>query len=261
MRFKNFSYAFFILALFSLLSSFEAVSQESDEEAYVPDRIILWDKIGQRETLKKCEEYLIIYGNVEPELTYIRYIESKNPEEYILQLSTFSSQARPKPIDVTQSIKIPMDGSTPISMKKKNKEALKTLVFTKVGQREKVLNGDMVNIEYKDVNTNKTYIAYESTEEGYWLELSSLMEQKVINFSKRCQSYIVASPATTTVRVDDQVRYEQIIWTPRADNSWEVRLGTVEQGCKSDALEAIQKVRTREYQQNVPVEVKNVRGK
>ena len=239
-------------------SSFEtSFAQSNNEEGYVPERIIMWNKVNQRETLKKCEEHLIIYVDAEPEVTYMRYIESRNENEYILELSTHATQAKPKPIDVTQSIIIPMDGSSPIALKKRSNNAGRQVAFTKVGQKEFVLNGETVNISYEGMNTEKVYISYESTEDGYWLELSSLMEQKVITFTKRCQSFIVATPATTTIRVDEVVRYEQLIWTPRADNSWEVRIGTVAQGCKSAALDAIDKVRTKEYEANVPVEKKN----
>jgi len=248
----------FLILLF-MFSSFFLFSQEQKEEGYVPDRIIMWNKIGQREVLKKCEEHLIIYVDAEPELTYMRYIESRNEDEYILELNSFATQAKPKPIDVTQSIIIPIDGSSPIASKKASDNAVRNIIFTKLGQRELVLNGETVNIRYEGLNTEKIYISYESTEDGYWLELSSLMEQKVVVFSKRCQSWIVASPATTTIRVEDQVRYEQIIWTPRADNSWEIRIGTVEQGCKSAALEAIKEIRTRDYEKNVPIEKKNIR--
>ena len=253
---------FIIISLVFLffLSHIDLFSQNADKgEGYVPDRIIMWNKVGQRETIKKCEEHLVIYVDAEPELTYMRYIESRNEDEYVLELSSFATQAKPKPIDVTQSIIIPMDGSSPIALKKTSSDAVRQITFSKIGQKELVLLGETVNISYEGMNTDKVYLAYQSTEDGYWLELSSLMEQKVINFDKRCQSFIVASPATTTIRVEDAVRYEQLIWTPREDNSWEVRIGTVEQGCKSDALRAIKKVRTREYEANVPVERKNVK--
>lgn len=248
-----------IAFLVSLYQNF-AIAQDDNSDAYVPDRIIMWEKVGQRETLKKCEEHLILYvGKVEPETTYMRYIQSRNDREYILELSSFSTQAKPKPIDVTQSIRIPLDGSSPIALKNQSNSAVRQIIFSKIGQKEKILNGETINIIYDGVNTSKTYIAYQSFEGGYWIELSSLLEQKVIIFSKRCQSYIVASPATTTIRFDDVVRYEQIVWTPRVDNSWEVRIGTTQQGCKSAALDAIRKLRTKEYETNVPIEGKNKR--
>ena len=257
---KNLNLLLMLLVVTNFTKPIELWSQE-DAKAYVPERIIMWERPGQREVLKKCEEHLIIYVGAEAELTYMRYIESRIEDEYILELNTHQTQAKPKPIDVTQSIIIPADGSSPIALKKTSDKAVREIVFSKMGQNEQVLAGEIVNIRYDGINPEKVYIAYESFEDGYFLELSSLIEQKVVNFGKRCQSFIVASPATTTIRVEDAVRYEQLIWTPREDNSWEVRIGTVQQGCKSAALEAIEKLRTREYESNVPIEKKGNKGK
>jgi hypothetical protein len=248
-----------IIAIILFGSSVLTYSQSNNEGGYAPDRVIMWNKVGQREILKKCEEHLIIYVDAEPEVTYMRYVESRNEDEYVLELATHANQAKPKPIDVTQSIIIPMDGSSPIALKKTSNTATRQIIFTKMNQREFVMSGETVNISYGTMNTDKVYISYESTEDGYFLELSSLLEQKVVTFTKRCQSFIVATPATTTIRVEEIVRYEQLIWTPRADNSWEVRIGTTQRGCKSAALDDIDKLRTREYESNVPIESKNTK--
>ncbi len=258
---KHFKILLMIVLMILFYSNSELYSQGEEAKAYVPDRIIMWDKVGQREVLKKCEEHLIIYVGAESELTYMRYIESRIEDEYILELASHATQAKPKPIDVTQSIIIPADGSSPIALKKTSDKAAREIVFSKMGQKEQVMSGETVNIRYEGVNPDKVYIAYQSFEDGYYLELSSLMEQKVVTFAKRCQSFIVASPATTTIRVDDVCRYEQLVWTPREDNSWEVRIGTVAQGCKSAALDAIDKLRTREYETAVPVEKKGQKGR
>ncbi|MFH1049988.1 MAG: hypothetical protein V1779_03545 [bacterium] len=258
---KQFKILLMIAVMIQFSNYIELKCQADEAKAYVPDRIIMWDKVGQREVLKKCEEHLIIYVGAESELTYMRYIESRIEDEYILELASHATQAKPKPIDVTQSIIIPADGSSPIALKRTSDKAAREIVFSKMGQKEQVLSGETVNIKYEGVNPDKVYIAYESFEDGYYLELSSLMEQKVVNFAKRCQSFIVASPATTTIRIDEAVRYEQIVWTPREDNSWEVRIGTVEQGCRSVALDAIKKLRTREYETSVPVEKKGTKGR
>jgi serine phosphatase RsbU (regulator of sigma subunit) len=52
-------------------------------------RIIQFNKIGQKETVKKGEDYRIIYGVANPENTRIRYIQSTNSGEYILELVYF----------------------------------------------------------------------------------------------------------------------------------------------------------------------------
>jgi serine phosphatase RsbU (regulator of sigma subunit)/HAMP domain-containing protein len=52
-------------------------------------RVIQFNRIGQQETVKKGEDYRIIYGVANPENTRIRYIQSTNSDEYILELVHF----------------------------------------------------------------------------------------------------------------------------------------------------------------------------
>ena len=50
----------------------------------------------------------------------------------------------------------------------------------------------------------------------------------------------------------NHLKYEQVIWTPRKDGTWEVRIGTTERGCKSSALGNLKELRTKEYEKNIP---------
>jgi len=52
-------------------------------------RIIQFNRIGQQETIKKSENYRIIYGVANPENTRIKYKQSNNNDEYILELVYF----------------------------------------------------------------------------------------------------------------------------------------------------------------------------
>lgn len=57
-------------------------------------RIIQFNKIGQEETIRKGEDYRIIYGVANPENTRIRYKQSKNDDEYILELVYYQDLVR-----------------------------------------------------------------------------------------------------------------------------------------------------------------------
>lgn len=150
------------------------------------------------------------------------------------------------------SVTLPSDGGAPVTTMEKAKTPTTSLTFTKVGQREFVKTGEAVNMMYDGVDSKSTYVKYESAENGYWLELALIKEPTIVEFSYLCQRFIVANPALTSIGFGNGLRYEQIVWTPRQDGSWEVRIGATERGCKSEALDEINKLRTKEYQKEVP---------
>lgn len=150
------------------------------------------------------------------------------------------------------SVALPSDGGAPMPAMDKAKTPTTTLTFTKVGQREFVKTGEAVNLLYDGVDAKSTYVKYESAENGYWLELAFTKEPTIVEFSYLCQRFIVANPALTSIGFGNGLRYEQIVWTPRQDGSWEVRIGATERGCKSEALDDINKLRTKDYQKEVP---------
>ena len=128
-----------------------------------------------------------------------------------------------------------------------------TLVFTSVGQTYNVGFGKEVNLVYEGgINPDDTYLVYESTLDGYTLQLKNRTDEVEVKLERLCQYYIVASPNFTTIKVNPSLKYEQIIWTPRPDGTWEVRIGATERGCKSKALQELQKVRTKDYEKGLP---------
>lgn len=150
------------------------------------------------------------------------------------------------------SVTLPGDGGAPAPAMEKAKSPTTTLTFTKVGQREFVKTGEAVNLLYDGIDAKSTYVKYESAENGYWLEVALTKEPTIVEFSYLCQRFIVANPALTSIGFGNGLRYEQIVWTPRQDGSWEVRIGATERGCKSEALDDINKLRTKDYQKEVP---------
>lgn len=155
-------------------------------------------------------------------------------------------------ITTTESVHIPGDGSAPVAGINAFDNPDKVITFTGVGEKYEVQRGQDVNIIYEGINPEETYIIFESTFDGYTLELAYRDEPVYLSFERLCQIAIVASPALTTIDLPKTLRYEQIIWTPRKDGTWEVRIGTTERGCKSKALNELQQLRTGEYEKNVP---------
>ncbi|MFC2131320.1 hypothetical protein ACFLSQ_07785 [Bacteroidota bacterium] len=155
-------------------------------------------------------------------------------------------------IKVSKSAYIPPDGSGPVAglVEAENPDAV--LTFSNVGERMFVENGKTVNFIYDGVDPDETYIMYESWENGYYLTLVRKDEKVNVVFNKMCQIYIVGNPSLTRIRIPENLKYEQVIWTPRHDGTWELRVGTTQRGCKSKSLDDLQKMRNKGYENKVP---------
>lgn len=155
-------------------------------------------------------------------------------------------------IKVSKTVFVPADGSAPIAGYEESAKSDAVVTFSEIGQKYKITRGQTVNFIYDGIDPESTFIVYESTLDGYSIKLAYKTDQILVNFSKLCQVFIVASPTFTNVYVPENLRYEQIVWTPREDGSWEVRIGTVERGCQSRALQNLQKLRSGNYEKSVP---------
>lgn len=84
---------FLILALLCFyLASFEPI---------LAQRVIKFGRIGQKETVKVGEKYKIIYDNINPENSRIRYIPTARDDEYILELTHYKGLEGDEWIDDT----------------------------------------------------------------------------------------------------------------------------------------------------------------
>jgi len=155
-------------------------------------------------------------------------------------------------IQVSQSAKIPKDGSGPVAGFSPEVQPDTVITFTGLDDRVFVSNGNAVNFIYDGIDPDDTYIMYESWEGGYYLTLKKMTQGVDVKFQKICQIFIVGNPSLTRVAVPPSMRYEQIIWTPRSDGTWELRIGSTERGCKSKSLDELQKVRDKKYEGSVP---------
>ncbi len=163
-------------------------------------------------------------------------------------------QKEPEEVEIvtSNSVIIPAGGGSPIAGETALESPDTTVVFSDMDQEYEVKKGQEVNIVYEGINPDDTFIIYESTWDGYILRMAYRNEPLDIGFKRLCQIYIVASPTLTTIDVPSDLRYEQIIWTPRRDGTWEVRIGTTERGCRSSALNELDDLRSKEYENNVP---------
>ena len=155
-------------------------------------------------------------------------------------------------ITVSQSARIPKDGSGPVAGFSPEAKPDTVITFTGLDERVFVTNGNAVNFIYDGIDPDDTYIMYESWDDGYYLTLKSKMQGVDVKFHKICQIFIVGNPSLTRIAVPETMKYEQIIWTPRSDGTWELRIGSTERGCKSKSLDELQKVRDKKYESNVP---------
>ncbi len=155
-------------------------------------------------------------------------------------------------IKTSKSAVIPKDGSGPVTGFEPAPNPDKVITFTEVGQRIFVKNGSVVNFIYDGIDPDENYVMYESADGGYYLTLTPKDERIRVHFKKLCQIFVVGRPDLTIIDVPKNLRYEQIVWTPRADGTWELRIGTTQRGCSSEALNELQKMRTKKYERNVP---------
>jgi hypothetical protein len=156
--------------------------------------------------------------------------------------------ARPLP----GAVEIPGDGSAPRTGAAGIARPSRIVTFSQIGQRVDVRTGEVVNLVYDGIDPETSYLRYEATDGGYMLELTQRNEYVTVTFAWICQIFVVDNPANCTVVVPEELRFEQIVWTPRADGLWEVRAGNVNRGCKSEALDSLGKLRTRAYEANIP---------
>ncbi len=154
-------------------------------------------------------------------------------------------------IELPLTVTIPKDGSSPIAGEVLAKNPDMTMTFNGYNEKQFVKTGTVVNFIYEGIDPENSFILYESTDEGYYLTLVKNNTPANIKFSRLCQTYIVASPQMTNITIDENVRFEQIIWTPRAEGNWEVRIGSTARGCKSEALDRLNKLRNQQYEKKV----------
>ncbi|MCS6807561.1 MAG: hypothetical protein RML40_02610 [Bacteroidota bacterium] len=179
-----------------------------------------------------------------PSCTTVRKIEYED------RLKQFGIERRP--IEVARTVTVKATGDPPIPGKTPVSKPDRIITFRSMNDKFEIKAGETVNIVYDGVNPEDTYLRYEPTEDGYIVQLASVFEPVNVVFRRLCELFIVANPAMTSVIVADNLRYEQIIWTPRADGSWEVRIGTTgDRNCRSQALDYLQRLRTAEYERNL----------
>mgnify|MGYP005854188835 CR=1 FL=1 len=136
-------------------------------------------------------------------------------------------------ITPSKSVVIPKDGSGPVAGFSETSTPDIIITFKEFGVPQFIENGKTANFIYEGIDPDDTYIMYESYGNGYNLTLRKIDERVAVKFEKLCQLFIVGNPSLTSIRIPENLKYEQIIWTPRIDGTWELRIGSTERGCKS----------------------------
>jgi len=170
-----------------------------------------------------------------------------NDSARIMVSSSAEQQKVITDIELPNSVYIPDKNSNPEPSQTQVANT-KEIVFENYGDEKLVITGERVNIRYKNLPSENTFIKYRSVEEGYFLQWLETKTVTPVKFDQLCQSFIVASPSKTIIMFDESLRYDQIVWTPFGNGQWEVRIGTHDrEGCKSEALDKINKLQTKEY--------------
>ncbi len=225
-------------------------------------RLITWDSLGQKVTIKKTDDYEFKYRNpLSRDWTFvvIEPVEGNNDmHTLILKTNSITPRVTSLPPD-TVYIPCPGEGDPEFGFKEGDEPVkgitvppVREVLFEAFGQVELVKFCESVEIIYDGIAPEDVQILYEAIDEGYLLHLKRIGERKVIEFKYLCQSFILSNPESTSLTFTDELRYEQIIWTPMENNLWEVRIGTTERKCKSRALESIKHKRTSDYESQIP---------
>jgi hypothetical protein len=226
---------------------------------FSPDNSVdaTFSKFGQSYVIKSGEIPSISYENINSEISELIYSNNDimfDDGDYRI---TLQSKVREKKIErptLAKCIEIPADGSPPYITGECSERLKKDITFNKINQREFLTTAQKANIVYdKSIDTNNVYILFEQAENGYFLELMDIKQKKSLELNRICKTFTIANPYLASIDIADHLRYEQVIWTPRPDGQWEVRIGTTggRTKCKSPALNWLNKARTPEYERGV----------
>lgn len=238
--------------------------------AQTQPREILWSFIGQKYELQKGEDFFFVYDKNMPK-TNCLYVEAiENMDKLIFELKTYCVPA-PDTIIVPDIIVVGCDGEitreqlktnqkgsiSPEQIVKKVQEKYdKSIIWKKIGQKEYIKNCQSVTFVYSDdVPKEDIDFVYETVENGYMLTLVQKGMKQTLEFDCICKTFIASNPETVNLRVNKNLVYEQIIWTPLGQSFWEVRIGTTsDRNCKSPAREKLKNLREKvlNYEKNIP---------
>ncbi|GAB1431126.1 hypothetical protein MASR2M18_19600 [Ignavibacteria bacterium] len=219
-------------------------------------RFIFWDSVGQRVTITYGERYEFLWRGADPDNCIIRYIPIPSAEKYVLEVT--AAPITNKIVKIARAIYTERDSKKSLVKDVEWTEPDTMLYWHYAGQKQCVPFGKKVNFSFAMPDLQKYYMTYELNAEGYCVQLTGIYEVKSLHFTARCQKFIVPDPSYVSITYDESVKREQIVWTPLMNGNWEVRIGTVAQGCISDALDQLEALQNQsEYAKNLKVDKSN----
>lgn len=239
-----------LCCIFFVMAGYSAFAQP------VGTRVIYWDSVGQRETITFGEKYEFFWRNASPDNCMIRYIPIPSTEKYILQV--IPNQSVNSVVKVARAIYTEKTGKGTLLKDLEWQTPDTTLYWHYAGQKHCVSFDKKVNFSFSMPDLQKYYMTYAIDGDGYCVQLTGIYEVTNLHFQARCQKFIVPDPSYVSLTYDESVKREQIIWTPLLNGNWEVRMGTVEQGCISNALDQLILMQEKpEYMENLKIEKAN----
>ena len=203
----------------------------------VGTRLIFWDSVGQRETISLGERYEYFWRKANADSSLIRFVPIASSDKFILEV--IAAPVTNKVVKIARAVYTDKNSRQTLLKDVEWTEPDTMLYWHYAGQEQCVPFGRRVNFSFTVADLQKYYLTYKLGAEGYCIQLTGLYEVKSLHFKARCQKFIVPDPSYVSITYDESVKREQIIWTPLLNGNWEVRMGTVEQGCISDALDQL----------------------
>lgn len=122
------------------------------------------------------------------------------------------------------------------------------LIFTNIGQSYTIKNGEVIEIISKGINFAQATFDVETNEETNEIKIKLVdKELTKIYIQKKCQSIIrTGINVIPKIEVAKDLNPEQIVITPIFDDicnviGYQIRYGSVERGCKSEAAEVLKR--------------------
>lgn len=256
------------LAMVLLLGFTSSYARSYTENIQTQSKEIVWEHIGQSVQIKKGEDYFFNYQVKKTPCLRVEITERGDYQTFTLLSDCVTERIVSLPPD---TLVINCDGEVLRTYKggqtgeaksdvlpRGNTQKTRTIIWKNFGQRETIKKCEWVTFVYSSgVQPEDADFTYEQVDDGYVLELKMVGQISELNFDCVCKRFEVANPQSYRFKVLQELRYEQVIMTPMANNFWEIRIGTIEERkCNSPARAIIKDKKTKDYESKLPKKCK-----
>lgn len=226
--------------------------------------IIKWDSVNQTYRLPKGKDFSFQYALNKTPCLRVEVEDQVDEVLFTLKSDCISDtdiQTRPPDTlmincngDVLRTYKGGQVGNVKSDiLPEKTSSTVRTVVWNNFGQKELVKNCEVVTFIYSSkVQPEDADFYYEQVEEGYMLYLKMVGKVTELNLDCLCKKFEVTNPLSYRIKISPELKYEQLIMTPMSNEFWEIRLGSIDRGCKSPAKDDLKSKRDKNYESKLP---------